>query len=379
MIYLDYSATTPVDKRVLESFNKVCEEYIGNANSIHDLGYKSKELMDKATIQVAELLGVKKHEIIFTSGATESNNLAIKGMVEKYNNRGKHIITTNMEHSSISEVMKYLEKKGYEVSYVDVDSDGIVKIDHLKELLRKDTILVSIGYVNSELGIKQPVEEIGKIIKEEYPLIFFHVDGTQAVGKIPVNVENIDLMSFSAHKFYGLKGVGVLMRKENVDLVPLLHGGESQSVYRSGTPALPLYVSLAKALRLIFEEIDTNYDYVLKLNEKLRKEFSKYKDVVINSNDKCIPHILNISLLNIKPETFVNAMSKHDVYLSTKTACSSKDELSKTLLAMNKDRNVVLSSIRISLSHKTTMEEINAFLKFFDLEFNALNNVTGEK
>ncbi|MFA5602351.1 MAG: cysteine desulfurase family protein [Bacilli bacterium] len=378
MIYLDYSATTPVDKRVLESFNKVCEEYIGNANSIHELGDKSKELMDKATIQVANLLGVKKHEIIFTSGATESNNLAIKGIVEKYNNRGKHIITTNIEHSSISEVMKFFEKKGYEISYVDVDSDGIVKIDHLKKLLRKDTILVSICYVNSEVGIRQPIEEIGKILKE-YPLTLFHVDATQAIGKISINVDNIDLMSFSAHKFFGLKGVGVLMRKENIDLEPLFHGGESQSAYRSGTPSLPLYVSLAKSLRLILEDIDNNYNYVLELNKKLKKEFSKYKDIVINSSDKCIPHILNISLLNIKPETFVNAMSKHNIYISTKTACSSKNELSKTLLAMNKDRNIVLSSIRISLSYKTTIEEINAFLKFFDLEFKVLNNIIGEK
>lgn len=377
MIYLDYSATTPVDKGVLESFNKTCEEYVGNANSIHELGDKSHELMEKATLQVADLLNVKKHEIIFTSGATESNNMAIKGIVERYKDRGKHIITTNLEHSSISEVMNYLEKKGFEISYVNLDGNGIVDINHLKKLLREDTILVSICYVNSEIGIREPIEEIGTLLKEYKA--YFHVDATQAIGKIKVDTTNIDLMSFSAHKFFGLKGIGCLMKKEEVGLVPLFHGGKSQSVYRAGTPSLPLYVSLAKALRLVLIDIDSNYEYVLGLNEKIRKELIKHKDIVINSNDKCIPHILNISMTNIKPETFVNAMSKHNVYISTKTACSSKDDLSKSLLALNKDRDVILTSIRISLSHKTKMEEIDAFLKIFDLEFNALNNIMREK
>ena len=211
MIYLDYSATTPVNEDVLDSFNKVTRNYIGNANSLHKAGVLSKELMDAATLQVAKLLNVYDNEIIWTSGASESNNLALIGVIEKYKNRGKHIITTKLEHSSILSTVDYLEKKGYIIDYVKIDDNGKVCLDDLKKLINDDTILVSICEVNSEIGIIQDVQEIGHIVKD-YPRCIFHVDGTQAVGKKEIDLTNIDLYSFSAHKIYGLKGIGCLIK-----------------------------------------------------------------------------------------------------------------------------------------------------------------------
>ncbi len=371
MIYLDYSATTPVDDSVLDTFNKVSKGYIGNTNSLHGLGINSRELMDEATKQIATLLNVKSTEIIYTSGSTESNNLAIKGTVSFFEQRGNHIITTRLEHASVKETVKYLENKGCKVSYVRLLPNGTVDIDHLRELINDDTILVSINYVDSEIGLRQPIEEIG-IMLSHYKKVLFHVDGTQAVGKIDINLENIDLFSFSAHKFYGIKGIGGLVKKEKVKLEPLFHGGKSTTNYRSGTPTLPLIVSMSKALRLAVEDAQIKYNDVYTLNEKIRKFLLKYKNVTINSNENCIPHVLNISIKGIKPETFIRAMGNHNIFLSTKSACST-DEASEALLTLQTDVEVAKSSIRISISHMTFEEEINKFFEFFDSEYNALN------
>lgn len=377
MIYLDYSATTPVDGEVLESFSKVCNEFIGNPNSTHRLGLDSKELMYKATLQMANLLGVKQDELIFTSGATEANNLAIKGIAFKYKNRGKHIITTRLEHSSVSEVAEYLSKHGFEISYVNILDNGLIDVEHLKKIIRDDTILVSIAYVNSELGIIQPIKEISEVLKE-YSKIFFHVDGTQAVGKTALSLENIDLFSFSAHKIYGLKGIGCLYKNKKIELEIQIHGGKSQSDYRGGTPALPLIVSFSKALRLSLEDIDKKNDHIQKLNNILKETLIKYKYVKINSTDKSIANILNISVIGIKPETFMHALEKHHIYISTQTACSKTNEPSKTIMAIYNDEARAISSLRISLSHKTSIEDINEFLKFFDIEYNNLKFMNGE-
>jgi cysteine desulfurase len=377
MIYLDYSATTPVDKEVLESFNKVCNEYIGNPNSMHRLGLDSRELMYKATLQMANLLGVKQDELIFTSGATESNNLAIKGIALKYQNRGKHIITTKLEHASVSEVVEYLSKVGFEISYVNTLDNGLIDLEHLKSIIREDTILVSIAYVNSELGIIQPIKEIGEVLIN-YPKIYFHVDGTQAIGKINISLENIDLFSFSAHKIYGLKGIGCLYKRKKIDIETLIHGGKSQSDYRGGTPALPLIVSFSKALRLSLEDIDKKIAHVQKLNNIIKETLIEYPNVKINSTDKCLPHVLNISIIGIKPETFMHALETHNIFVSTQTACSKINEPSKSIMAIYKDEKRALSSIRVSLSHKTTIDEINRFLKAFAMEYNNLKFMNGE-
>lgn len=371
MIYLDYSATTPVDKRVLDTFNKVCLEYPGNSNSLHSLGVKSKELEEYVTSRIADILKVKPTEIIYTSSSSESNNTAIKGICLKYKNRGKHIITTSLEHSSIIAPLNYLTKEGFEVDFVNLKDDGTVDLEHLKSLMRDDTILVSISYVDSELGIVQPINEISKIVKKN-PKTFFHVDCTQAVGKINVDLSNIDLASISAHKFYGLKGVSLLIKKENIVIEPLIHGGKSTTVYKSGTPALPLYASMMKALELIIPNIDENTKHISKLNKKIIDKLSTYENVYINSTEKSIVNTINISIKGIKPETFIHALEEYEIYVSTKSACSSADAMSNSVYAVTKDKERASNTIRISLSYLTTEEEIDKFLEVFDKCYNHL-------
>jgi len=374
MIYLDYSATTPTDTRVLDSFNKVSLEYIGNPNSLHKEGMKSKKLMDASVREVANILKVREDEIIFTSGASESNNLAIFGVINKYKDRGKNIITTKLEHSSILSCVNYLKQNGYTINYVKVDNNGQVDLNDLEKLINDDTILVSICEVNSEIGIIQNVNEIGKILKK-YPRVIFHVDGTQAVGKKKVNLDNIDLYSFSAHKIYGIKGVGVLVKKENITLEPIIHGGKSQTIYRAGTPPLALIASCAKALKLIYEDFDEKIDYVKKLNNKLIKGLEKIDGVTINSNTYCLPHIVNISINNVKPETLLHALEEEDIYISTKTACSTDSGVSLSVYTLTKNEELSKSSIRISLSHLTKEEDINIFLKILKDKIKKLQSI----
>lgn len=362
MIYLDYSATTPVDEEVLDSYIKCCRNYSGNPNSLHKLGVESKKLMDSATEQVANLLGCKPSEVIFTSGASESNNLALIGVCEYYKNRGKHIVTTKLEHSSILETVAYLEKRGYIIDYVPVLENGLIDLEALSRLITKDTILVSIAQVSSEVGILQPIEEIAKIVKK-HPTTIFHVDGTQAVGKILVSLENIDLYSFSAHKFYGMKGIGCLIKKENIQLEPLIHGGKSQSNYRSGTPALPLIVSLSKALRLSILDLDSRYQKVKYFSDLLKKELLNIDGIILNSGDTSIPHIVNLSIPNIKPETMLHALEEKEIYISTKTACSKDHSDSLSLTTMGRDHEISGYSLRVSISHLTTEQEIDSFVE----------------
>ena len=374
MIYLDYSATTPPDKRVIESFDKASIDYFANPNSLHDEGVKSKKLMEAAVSQVASLLNVKDDEVIFTSGASESNNLAIMGVVNKYKDRGKTIITTKLEHSSIIEPLKYLEKNGYKVKYANLDNHGHVIIDDLKKLIDDDTILVSICEVNSEIGIQEDVDSIGKLLKD-YPRVIFHVDGTGAIGKKHLNLENIDLYSFSAHKFYGLKGVGCLIKKESIQLEPLIHGGKSQTIYRGGTPALPLITSTARALKLVLSDLDFNINYVKELNTKIKDKLKQIDGVFINSDELCIPHIINISVPKIKSETLLHALCEDEIYISTKTACSEED-YSESVYAITNDIEKAKTSLRISLSHLTKENEIDFFVTKLEEKIKRLKSIT---
>ena len=298
MIYLDYSATTPVNDEVLDTFCKVSRNFVGNPNSLHKLGVEAKKLIDASTRQIEDILKLHDKEVIYTSGASEANNTAIMGVVKKYLNRGHHIITTRLEHSSIIAPISALQNEGYEVSFVDLDENGLVTIENLKKLIRNDTVLVSIGCVNSELGIIQDIDRLGKFLKN-YPKLIFHSDITQAIGKIKLNLDNVDLASFSAQKFYGLKGVGCLIKNKNIKIEPLIYGGKSTTVYRSGTPAVALIASLAKALRLVYEDFDNRYNYVKGLNSYLREGLSKIDGVHINSSLESSPYILNISIKNI--------------------------------------------------------------------------------
>lgn len=364
MIYLDYSATTPVDPSVLDSFCKAAIDYPGNSNSLHKLGVKAHELIEASTLQIANILKVKPSEIIYTSGSSESNNLAIKGICYKYKNRGRHIITTRFEHSSIYGPISYLQKEGFEIDFVDTDSNGMVDLEKLDKLIRDDTILVSVASVNSEIGLRQPIDKISRVVKK-HPKCFFHVDMTQSIGKEDISLCDVDLVSFSAHKFFGLKGIGVLIKKEKIVLEPLIHGGKSTTVYRSGTPALPLIVSLAKALRLATSDIDSKYNYVKKLNNYLKENLQKYDLVRINGNDYCIPQILNFSVIGCRPETMQHALEEYDIYISTQTACASGSSFSKAVLALTNSEEIASSSLRVSLSYVTTKEEIEKFLEAF--------------
>ncbi len=362
MIYLDYSATTPVNEEVLDSFVKVTKNYIGNPNSLHKLGLEAKKIIDDATKQVANILKVKESEIIYTSGASESNNTAIKGICLKYQNRGKHIITTKLEHSSVVAPISYLQNLGFDVDFVNIKEDGLVDLDHLKQLLRDDTILVSITSVNSEVGIRQPINEIAKIVKSN-PKTFFHSDMTQSIGKEKVDLSNIDLVSLSAQKFYGIKGIGCLIKKENIVIDSLIHGGKSTTIYRSGTPATGLIVSLSKALRLIYEDFDSKTNYVKELNKYLQEQLNDIEQVHINSTINSLPHILNISIKNIKAETMQHALEMEDIYVSTQTACSTNSNISQAVYTITKNEEYAAHSLRISLSHLTTKEEIDTFVK----------------
>lgn len=371
MIYLDYSATTPVNEEVLESFIKVSKNYIGNSNSLHKLGLESKKLIDAATNNIADILKVKPSEIIYTSGATESNNTAIKGICLKYQNRGKHIVTTKLEHSSIINSITYLESIGFEVSYVNVFDNGLVDLKHLEKIIRDDTILVSIASVSSEIGISQKINELAKIIKKCNNKTFFHCDITQSIGKEKIDLNNIDLASLSAQKFYGMKGIGILIKKENIVIEPLIHGGKSTTIYRGGTPATALIVSMAKALRLSYIDLDKKINYVNELNKYLKEKLLKIEDIHINSTEYSIPHIVNISIVDIKPETLQHALETEEIYVSTKTACSTKD-ISSSIYALTKNEEYAKSSIRISLSHLTTYDEVDKFIDVLNQKINEL-------
>ena len=359
MIYLDYSATTPVNEEVLNSYIETTKKMVGNPNSLHKLGIEAKSLIDAATRQIANILKVKPNEIIYTSGASESNNTAIKGICLKYQNRGKHIITTHLEHSSIMEPLNYLKRQGFEVEYVNITENGMVDIEDLKKKIRDDTILVTIASINSEVGIVQPIKEIAALLKK-YPKVYFHSDITQSLGKEKVDLTDVDLASFSAQKFYGMKGIGGLVKKENVVIEPLIHGGKSTTKDRSGTPATALIVSMAKALRLAYENLEEKQKYVKELNIFLRNELEK-NEITINSPEVAIPNILNISLENIKPETVLHALEEKEIYISTKTACATNDS-SDAVYAITKDEEKAKHSLRISLSYLTTKKELEIFI-----------------
>lgn len=374
MIYLDYSANTPVDARVLEQFCAVERQCIGNANSHHQAGSAAKAEIDAATIKIASLLGVQPAEIIYTSGASEANNLALKGLARLSRHAGRHIISTPLEHSSVSGTLTALQEQGYEIDLLDVKQDGTVDLEHLRDLLRPDTICVAVTLVDSELGVVQPVQEIAAILKA-YPHCHLHVDATQAVGKIPVSFEGVDTMSLTAHKFYGLNGIGLLIKRRNLALEPLIHGGESTTIYRSGTPTVALASSLACALDLAVTDLPGRVGHVAKLNAELRAALSTYPLVRINSPDHAIPHVLNLSVRNVKGTVFQRELDAKGVCVSVKSACSSDGLPSRAVFAVSRDRRNALSSWRISLSHLTTEDEIKAFLQAFDVCYRELTAV----
>ena len=295
MVYLDYAANSPVDEEVLDLFYDVTKKYYANPNASHKLGLQAKKIIDDATCNIAKLLNVLPEEIIYTSGSSESNNLAIKGVCGRYKNKGKHIITTSLEHNSIIAPLTLMQEEGYDVDIVSVNKDGLVDINELKNLIRDDTILVSIVCVDSEIGIKQPIEEIAKLLKQ-YPNVIFHTDASQAIGKVNVDFSDVDLITFSPHKFYGLNGFGALIKKKNIDLKPIINGGKSTTIFRSGTPVVANIAALNKALELALNNLQKRYEYVSNLNRIVKDRLSKYPKVHINNTENSIPYTLNISI-----------------------------------------------------------------------------------
>lgn len=375
MIYLDYSATTPVLKEVLDSYNKVTIDYFGNPNSLHSLGVKSRELLNSATKQISNIFKIKEEEIIYTSGSTEANNLALIGTALAHGKRGSHIVVSKLEHESIYGICNYLESIGFYIDYVKNTADGVIDLDDLKGLVNENTILVSICAVNSELGIRQPLKTIKQVINKENPNTIFHSDMTQAVGKILINLSDVDMASMSGHKIYGPKGIGMLYKKIGINIKPILYG--SNKDIRPGTPALPLIVSFSKALRIANSDLDKKENTIKKHNDKICEFLSGYPKILINKTPYSIPNILNISLMNIKPETFIHALEKHDVYVSSNTACSS-GKISSAVLGVYGDKKRALTTIRISLSYMTTNEEVNEFINIFESVYNKLMELADE-
>jgi len=375
MIYLDYSATTPVNYDVLDSYLRSTKDFFGNPNSLHSLGVKSKALVNSALKQISDIFNILESEITFTSSATEANNLALIGTLLANMKRGNHLIVSKLEHPSIYVICDYLVSIGFEVSYVENTNDGLIDFDDLKRKVRPETILVSIACVNSELGLRQPLKMIRQIIKKENPQTFLHSDITQALGKIPVNLHDVDLASASAHKIYGPKGIGLFYKNSRVKVSPLIYGSGKGNELKPGTLPVPLIVSFAKAIRLCVTDLDKRENFVKRLNEKIINEIKGYEGILINQTKYSIPHILNISFKNVKAETFIHAMEEYDIYLGTNTACASGD-LSTSVMAVYQDKKRALSTIRISLSHLTTTDEINKFISTFHVVYNRLNTLT---
>ena len=360
MIYFDNAATTKIYDDALTSYVQVSQKFFGNPSSLHQLGVDAYQVLTKARAQVASLLSVQPEEIFFTSGGTESNNWAIKGTALEKSVFGKHIITTKIEHPSVIQTCKQLERFGFEVTYLDVDSKGIVSIDQLKESLRKDTILVSVMAVNNEVGAVQPIAEIAKVL-EEYPSIHFHVDAVQAVERASqlLAIGRIDLLSLSAHKFHGPRGVGIMYKKFGRKIQALLTGGGQEKGERSTTENLPGIVATTKALRMSFEEKSVTGE----LRSQLWKEIATKPEIRIFSPENGASHVLCFAIKGVRGEVVVHAFENHGIYISTTSACSSKKgDSSSTLYAMDVPTEWATGAVRVSFSNDNTKEEVEQFI-----------------
>lgn len=361
MIYFDNAATTKIYDDALTSYVQVSQKFFGNPSSLHQLGVDAFQVLTKARAQVASLLSVPPEEIFFTSGGTESNNWAIKGTALEKSVFGKRIITTKIEHPSVLQTCKQLERFGFEVTYLDVDSKGIVNVEQLKESLRKDTILVSVMAVNNEVGAVQPIAEIAKVL-EEYPSIHFHVDAVQAVERASqlLAIGRIDLLSLSAHKFHGPRGVGIMYKKFGRKIQALLTGGGQEKGERSTTENLPGIVATTKALRMALEEESVTGE----LRTQLWKELATKPEIRIFSPEDGASHVLCFAIKGVRGEVVVHAFENHGIYISTTSACSSKKgDSSSTLYAMDVPTEWATGAVRVSFSNDNTKEEVEQFIK----------------
>lgn len=363
MIYFDNSATTKVHPEVLNTFVSVNEKFWANPASIHTFGHQTNELLQSARGQIGDILKTSNDKIYFTSGGTESNNLAIFGLAHKYKQRGKHVLVSEIEHPSIIEAAKQLCEKGFEVEWIPVDTDGIISLDSFKRLIRDDTVLVSVMHVNNETGAIQPITEISKITRERSRALI-HIDAVQSFGKIPVDFKQLDVdaITISAHKIQGLNGSGLLALRKFIEVEPILYGGGQESGIRSGTTAVPLAVSTAKAMRLAIEDLDKKALALLSLSDDLVEYLQSFPAIKIISPTQRAPHIISFSVQKVKGEVLINALQQQDIIVSTSSACSSKQtKTSHVLKAMHISDDYIKGVLRISLSTINTKQEIDQF------------------
>ena len=378
-IYLDYSATTPVDPRVAEKMIPYLVEKFGNpASRSHAFGWVAEAAVEEAREEVAKLVNADPKEIVWTSGATESNNLAIKGAAHFYSGKGKHLITLKTEHKAVLDTCRELERQGFEVTYLDVKEDGLLDLDVFKAALRPDTILVSVMFVNNEIGVIQPIAEIGQICRDKG--IIFHVDAAQATGKVAIDLTKlkVDLMSFCAHKTYGPKGIGALYvrRKPRVRLEAQMHGGGHERGFRSGTLATHQIVGMGEAFRLAREEMEAENQHIRALRDRLLKGLSDIEQVFINGDmEQRVPHNLNISFAYIEGESMLMAIK--DLAVSSGSACTSASlEPSYVLRALGREDELAHSSIRFTIGRFNTEEEIDYAIKLLHEKIGKLRELS---
>ena len=361
MIYMDHSATSPVDPEVFEAMKPYFINSFGNASTLYSLGREAKNAIEAARQEVATIIGAEPKEIIFTSGGTESDNIAILGTARKLKNKGKHIITSDIEHPAVDETCKYLEKNGYTVTYLPVYEEGIVRVKDLEDAITDETILITIMHANNEIGTIQPIVEIGKIANEKG--IYFHTDAVQTVGKIPVNVKemNVDMLSLSSHKLYGPKGIGALYIKKGVRIEPIMYGGGHERGFRPGTENVPGIVGLGKACSIANQNLEGNAQKLTNLRDKLIDSvLSENKDSYLNGHrTKRLPNNANFRFDAIEGESLILHLDSKGIAASTGSACSStKLEASHVLLAIGLEKEEAHGSLRISLGIENTEEDI---------------------
>ncbi|GIP20511.1 cysteine desulfurase family protein [Paenibacillus sp. J22TS3] len=381
MYYFDHAAATPPSEEVIRTVYEVMKAHYGNPSSLHQPGLEGGKLLRRAREVCAASLGVQPREVIFTSGATESNNLALKGAALQYRSRGKHIITTEIEHPSVYESAKQLETLGFDVTFLPVSHDGTVTAKQVLEAVRPDTILVSVMHVNNETGSIQPIQEIGRALQSTRPKVLFHVDGVQGYGKVPLSLQScgIDLYSLSAHKIRGPKGVGLLYIKDGVSLFPLLSGGGQERGLRAGTENVPLIVGMAKAVRMAGEHIEARAKQLRHLREQLVSGIQQIPELVLNSPVQGgAPHIVSFSYPGMKAEALLHMLEEAGFMVSTKSACSSKSaEPSRVLLAMGAGEAAATSGIRISFGEEHTAHHIQLLIDALTSAVSRLKAVKG--
>lgn len=364
MVYLDYASTTPIRKEVLEAYEKVLHTYYANADSLHQAGRKVNMLLEQSRANIAQLFHVQPEEILYTSCASESNNYALKGFALANQNRGRHIIVSSEEHSSIrSSVEQLKEVFGFDITYLPLHEDGRVHVEDVLCALRKDTILVSVMLVNNETGCINPVKEIAEAVHAHSRAVV-HSDMVQALGKMELPVSSVDMATFSAHKIYGLKGSALLYHRKNLRLLPLISAGQQEWGLRGGTSNAPTEIVLAKTIRLALEEQAQHIAHVQKINAYTREKLSAIPDIAVNSPEDAYPFILNFSCLCIGSEIMLNALDAKGICVSAQSTCNSKGKaISHVLLAMGKDELHATHAVRLSFSHLTSIEEIDYFIK----------------